>query len=164
MTLYFDEEGEASLPLSCEELAVKIVKTVLDDAGCPYEAQVNLLLTEDSEIHRMNVEFRNINRPTDVLSFPMIEYERPGAFDFLDSKEDCFDPETGELVLGDIVISKDRVISQAGEYGHSIKREFAFLITHSMLHLIGYDHINKDEQVIMEAKQRQIMNVLGIFR
>ena len=67
-------------------------------------------------------------------------------------------------MLGDIVISKDRVISQAGEYGHSIKREFAFLITHSMLHLIGYDHINKDEQVIMEAKQRQIMNVLGIFR
>ncbi len=164
MMLYFDEEGETSLPLSCEELAVKTAKTVLDDAGCPYEAQINLLLTGDSEIHRINMEFRNIDRPTDVLSFPMIEYERPGEFDFLETKEDCFDPETGELVLGDIVISKDRVISQAEEYGHSIQREFAFLIAHSMLHLIGYDHINRDEQVVMEEKQRQIMNVLGIFR
>lgn len=164
MTLYFDEEGETNLPLSCEELALKTAKAVLDDAGCPYETQVNLLLTGDFEIHKMNVEFRNIDHPTDVLSFPMIEYERPGEFDFLETREDCFDPETGELVLGDIVISKDRVISQAEEYGHSVKREFAFLIAHSMLHLIGYDHINRNERVVMEEKQRQIMNGLGILR
>lgn len=164
MTLYFEEEGEGSLSLPCEELAAKAAEAVLEDAGCPYEAQVNLLLTGDSEIHRMNLEFRAVDRPTDVLSFPMAEYERPGEFGFLETREDCFDPETGELVLGDIAVSKDRVLSQAEEYGHSVQREFAFLIVHSMLHLIGYDHINEEERVVMEEKQRQIMDTLGILR
>ena len=141
-----------------------MAEAVLDDAGCPYETQMNLLLTDDGEIHRMNREFRGIDRPTDVLSFPMIEYETPGEFDFLDDREDCFDPETGELVLGDIVISKTRVIRQATEYGHSIKREFAFLIAHSMLHLIGYDHMTDDERVVMEDRQRQALSALGILR
>lgn len=164
MTLYFEEEGDEGLSLPCEKLAAKVAEAVLDDAGCPYEAQVNLLLTGDAEIHRMNLEFRKIDRPTDVLSFPMIEYEIPGEFDFLDSREDCFDPESGELVLGDIVVSKDRVIAQAEEYGHSVKREFAFLIAHSMLHLIGYDHMEEDEQAVMEEKQRRILSALEILR
>lgn len=164
MTLYFEEEGDERLSLPCEKLAEETAEAVLDDAGCPYEAQVNLLLTEDTEIHRMNLEFRGIDRPTDVLSFPMIEYEAPGEFDFLENREDCFDPETGELVLGDIVISKDRVLAQAEEYGHSVKREFAFLIAHSMLHLIGYDHMEEDERAAMEEKQRQILGALGILR
>ncbi len=164
MTLYFEEEGKEELALSCEELAKEVAEAVLDDAGCPYETQMNLLLTDDGEIHRMNREFRGIDRPTDVLSFPMIEYETPGKFDFLDDREDCFDPETGELVLGDIVISKTRVIWQATEYGHSIKREFAFLIAHSMLHLIGYDHMTDDERVVMEDRQRQVLSALGILR
>ena len=80
---------------------------------------------------------QGIDRPTDVLSFPMVEYEEAGQFDFLEDQYDCFHPETGELLLGDIVISKDRVIAQAEEYGHEIKREYAFLIAHSMLHLFG---------------------------
>ena len=164
MTLYFEEEGKEELALSCVELAKEVAEAVLDDAGCPYETQMNLLLTDDGEIHRMNREFRGIDRPTDVLSFPMIEYETPGEFDFLDDREDCFDPETGELVLGDIVISKTRVIRQATEYGHSIKREFAFLIAHSMLHLIGYDHMTDDERVVMEDRQRQALSALGILR
>lgn len=164
MTLYFEEEGEERLSLPCEELAAEAAKAVLADAGCPYEAQVNLLVTGDSEIHEMNRRFREIDRPTDVLSFPMVEYGIPADFDFLETRKDCFDPETGELVLGDIVISRDRVISQAEEYGHSKKREFAFLIVHSMLHLIGYDHIEEDERIVMEEKQRQLMDRLGIFR
>ena len=164
MTLYFEEEGKEELALPGEELAKKVAETVLEDAGCPYEAQVNLLLTDDTEIHKMNLEFRGIDRPTDVLSFPMIEYETPGTFDFLEDREDCFDPETGDLVLGDIAISKSRVIRQAEEYGHSVKREFAFLIAHSMLHLIGYDHMTDDERVVMEDRQRQALNTLGILR
>lgn len=164
MTLYFEEEGKSALPLSCEELAREVAEAVLEDADCPYDAEVNLVLTTDPEIQKINLEFRNIDRPTDVLSFPMIDYALPGTFDFLEDRVDCFHPETGELILGDIVISKDRVISQAKEYGHTIKREYAFLIAHSMLHLIGYDHIDEDERNRMEDRQRRILEGLGICR
>ena len=102
MTLYFEEEGDVKLPLECETLAKRVVEEALDYVGCPYEAEVNLLLTENAQIHEMNKEFRGIDRATDVLSFPMIDYPEPGTFDFLEEQEDCFDPESGELTLGDI--------------------------------------------------------------
>ena len=152
------------LPLPCEELAGKVIEAALDYVGCPYEAQVNLLLTTNEQIHEMNRQFRGIDRPTDVLSFPMVEYAEPGDFDFLEDREDCFDPESGELVLGDIVISKEKVISQAEEYGHSPLREYAFLIAHSMLHLLGYDHMEEQERLVMEKKQNEILERLGISR
>jgi probable rRNA maturation factor len=89
----------------------------------------------------------------------------PGDFDKLEETcEDCFHPETGELILGDIVISVERAIKQAEEYGHSVIREFAFLTAHSMLHLMGYDHMEEDERGIMEAKQDEIMEILQISR
>lgn len=164
MTLYFEEEGVLTLDLPCEELAKEVAEAVLEEECCPYEAEINLLLTEDEQIHQMNLEFRGIDRPTDVLSFPMIDYELPGEFAFLEEREDCFNPESGELVLGDIVISKNKVLQQAEEYGHSIKREFAFLIAHSMLHLIGYDHIEEGERILMEEEQKKILAGLGISR
>lgn len=164
MTLYFEEEGDLILPLKCREIAKKVIASALDAVGCPYEAQLSLLLTMNIQIQEMNTKFREIERPTDVLSFPMIEYPAAGQFDFLEERDDCFDPETGELSLGDIVISKEKVIAQAEEYGHSILREFAFLIVHSILHLTGYDHIDEDERRIMEAKQDEIMDVLNIIR
>lgn len=164
MTVYYEEEGELTLPFECEEFAKKAAETALDELGCPYEAEVNLLLTMNEEIRQMNREFREIDRATDVLSFPMIEYETPGEFAFLEEYDDCFHPETGELVLGDIVISKEKVLSQAEEYGHTPKREFAFLIVHSVLHLSGYDHMEDEERFQMEALQRQIMERLNILR
>ena len=94
------------LPLECEALAKKSSRRSPGLCRAPYEAEVNLLLTENAQIHEMNKEFRGIDRATDVLSFPMIDYPEPGTFDFLEEQEDCFDPESGELTLGDIVISK----------------------------------------------------------
>lgn len=164
MTLFFEEEGELELDLPCKELAEKVINAALDYVDCPYETEVNLLLTMDDEIQEMNKNFRSIDRPTDVLSFPMIDYEEAGNFDFLEDVMDAFHPESGELMLGDIVISKEKVISQAEEYGHSIEREYAFLIAHSMLHLFGYDHMEDDERIIMEQKQREILEVLEIVR
>lgn len=164
MTLYFEEEGSLELSLDCQVLAREVVEASLDYAGCPYEAQVNLLLTMNEDIHRMNLEFRGIDRPTDVLSFPMIDYEIPGEFEFLEERYDCFEPETGELLLGDIVISKEKVISQAEEFGHSQKREFAFLIAHSVLHLCGYDHMEDEERLVMEHMQSEILKKLNILR
>lgn len=164
MSLYFEEEGAVKLPLPCEELAGKVIEAALDYVGCPYEAQVNLLLTTNEQIHEMNRQFRGIDRPTDVLSFPMLEYAEPGDFDFLEEREDCFDPESGELVLGDIVISKEKVLEQAKAFGHSAEREYAFLIAHSVLHLTGYDHIEEQERLVMEQKQRDILEQLQILR
>ena len=164
MTLLFEEEGDLTLPLSCEELASKVILASLDYVECPFDAEVNLLLTMNEEIHQMNMEFRQIDRPTDVLSFPMVDYEEAGNFDFLEEADEYFHPESGELMLGDIVISKEKVISQAEEYGHSIEREYAFLIAHSMLHLFGFDHIEEEERIEMEAKQKAILEELKILR
>lgn len=164
MTLLFEEEGNLTLPLACESLAARVVEAALNYVNCPYEAEVNLLLTMNDEIHEMNQHFRGIDRATDVLSFPMIDYMEAGNFDFLEEAMEYFDPETGELVLGDIVISKEKVISQAKEYGHSIEREYAFLIAHSMLHLFGYDHMEEAERITMEEKQKEILEQLQILR
>ena len=164
MTLFFEEEGDLKLPLECETLAKKVIDAAIDYVDCPYEAEVNLLLTMNEEIHEMNRNFREIDRATDVLSFPMVDYEEAGNFDFLKNATEYFNPETGELMLGDIVISKEKVISQAEEYGHSVEREYAFLIAHSMLHLFGYDHMEEAERVVMEEKQKEILEQLQILR
>ena len=164
MRIYFEEEGELTLPLSYVELADKVAEAVLDSEGCPYESQIELLLTMNEEIRSINQEFRGIDRPTDVLSFPMIDYEEPAVFDFLEEDDSYFDLDTGELILGNIVISKEKIVEQAEEFGHSITREYAFLIAHSMLHLLGYDHIEDEERLIMEEKQRNVLDSLGISR
>lgn len=165
MTIVFENEyGEIS-DIEPEELAERVIAGALDYMDCPYETRIGLLLTGDEEIHKINLEHRNIDRSTDVLSFPMVEYDMPGDFSILEeSGDDCFDPDSGELVLGDIVLSMDKVIGQAREYGHSIKREYAFLITHSMLHLMGYDHMTEDEAREMERLQEEILNELNILR
>ena len=112
----------------------------------------------------MNRQFRGIDAPTDVLSFPMIPFETPADYQILDQDESFFDLDTEELLLGDIMISAERVISQAEDYGHSIKREFCFLVAHSMLHLLGYDHMVPEEAAIMEQKQEAALEKLGITR
>lgn len=165
MTIDFENESTKELELELYEIAEEVISFTLDYMNCPYEAQVSLLITDNEEIHRINLEQRQIDRPTDVLSFPMVEYEIPGDFDFLeDAGDEYFEPDTGELMLGDIVISADKVIEQAEEYGHSIKREYAFLITHSMLHLMGFDHMTEEEAAQMEQLQREILDELQITR
>ena len=141
MRIYLENEGDLELDLNYQEVAQRVGDAVLDYEQCPYESEVELLLTMDEEIREMNREFRDIDRATDVLSFPMIAYESPADFAFLEEDESCFDPDTGELMLGNIVISKQKVVEQAEEYGHTVEREYAFLIAHSMLHLLGYDHM-----------------------
>lgn len=164
MTLYFEEEGSLKLPLECEQIARQIIPSAFDYLGCPYEIELNLLLTMNDQICELNSQFRGIDRPTDVLSFPLVDYENPGDFTFLEHAEEYFNPESGELCIGDIVISKERVLAQAEEYGHSILREYAFLIVHSVLHLAGYDHIDDSDRVEMERLQNEIMKKLNILR
>lgn len=165
MTFYVESETDKTLPFEAEEVAGKVIVEALDLENCPYEVSVNVLLTDDQGIHAMNKQYRGIDRPTDVLSFPNVDYENPSDFTGMeDTAEDYFDPESGELCLGDIVISVDKVYAQAEEYGHTPRREYAFLIAHSMLHLLGYDHMEPDEAAVMEQKQEEILNRLGITR
>lgn len=164
MTLQIDYETDREIGIEYEELAKKVVQKVLDMEGCPYDAQVNLVLTDNEEIQRVNTEFREIAAPTDVLSFPMIPFETPADYTIVEEDESYFDLDTDELLLGDIMISVDKVFAQAEEYGHSVTREFCFLVAHSMLHLLGYDHMTPDEAVVMENKQRTALDELGITR
>lgn len=164
MTIIFEEEYNKELGINYKEVADRVINAALDYEKCPYEAEISLTLTDNESIHEINKEFREIDRPTDVLSFPMVDYEEAGDFDFLESADEYFNPETGELMLGDIVISLDKVEEQAEAYGHSVLREYAFLIAHSMLHLMGYDHMEEDEATIMEKKQNEILELLGIGR
>ncbi len=165
MNLYMENETEREFPFSAEETARLVCEAVLEAEGCPYEAQVNILLTDNRGIREVNREYRGMDRETDVLSFPNVDFEEEGVFTIdEDSEADYFDPETGELVLGDIMISVDRVYGQAQEYGHSVRREFAFLVAHSMLHLCGYDHMEEEERARMERRQEEILTELGITR
>lgn len=164
MTIDFENEQEQCFDFDFEEIAALVADAVLDQEQCPYEAQISLVLTDDEQIHATNREFRQIDRPTDVLSFPMVDFPSPADYSILEEDDSLFHPETGELLLGDIMISIPRVIAQAEEYGHSTKREYAFLIAHSMLHLLGYDHMKEDERKVMEEKQKQVLQQLHIER
>ncbi len=165
MTVTLERESDIPLPFSEQEVAEAVISETLDYEDCPYEVQVNIILTSNEEIHQINLEQRGVDAPTDVLSFPMIEYAYPSDFTVLEADSmDNFDPDTGELLLGDIVISVDKVIEQAEKYGHDVKREYAFLIAHSMLHLFGYDHMDELERESMELRQDEILNRLNITR
>ena len=119
-----------------------------------------MTICTNEQIHEINLEQRDIDAPTDVLSFPMLYFDENG--DILDSD---YDMDGDFVILGDIVISKDRAKEQAEEFGHSFKREMAFLTVHSMLHLLGYDHVDsEEEEKVMFGKQEEILNLLGITR
>lgn len=164
VSIDYECETEEGLDLPCEELAKMVAEKVLDLEGCPWDARISLILTDEEGIRQVNKEFRDKDAATDVLSFPMIPFLSPSDFAILEEDPTCFDLDTGELLLGDIMISVPRAEAQAREYGHSIKREFCFLVAHSMLHLLGYDHMVLEERTVMEKKQKDALEELGIVR
>ena len=128
--------------------------TVLDNQGFSHLAEVVVTFVDDAEIKKLNNEFRSIDKSTDVLSFPLGE---DGEYDL--------NPETGAYSLGDVVISVEHAVAQSEEYGHSFERELAYLTVHSMLHLLGFDHVNGgDEAALMRKTEEEVMTVLGLTR
>lgn len=165
MSSYVENEAGTEFGFDIKEIMDAVMEEVLEEEGCPYEAQVNLLITDDEGIRDFNMRLREVDAPTDVLSFPMISFEREGDFSVAERNEaDYFDPDSGELLLGDIIISAEKVREQADKYGHSQKRELAFLIAHSMFHLCGYDHMTEEEARVMEQKQEKALKAIGITR
>ena len=157
MSIILENEYQEPIDIPYEKIAKEVVEAVIDYVSCPFECEVNLLLVDNAAIHQINKEQRNIDRPTDVLSFPMAEYSSPADFTGMEDDPMLFDPENGEFLLGDIVVSMDKVKEQAESYGHSREREYAFLIAHSMLHLFGFDHMEEEERKDMEEKQEEIL-------
>ena len=138
----------------------RTIRTALAAEGLTAPCEVDVLLTDDDGIHEINRTMRDVDRPTDVLSFPEFELT-PGQ---LPGPEDA-DPGTGLIPLGDMVLSMERVAAQAREYGHSKRRELSYLVTHSVLHLLGYDHLDEGPmKAQMRAREEAIMALLGLER
>ena len=136
------------------------VRAALDCEGVSLPCEVDVLVTDDAGIHTINREQRGVDAPTDVLSFPALELRSGEKPD-----EDDADPCTGLVPLGDMVLSYERVAAQAKEYGHSRGRELAYLVTHSVLHLLGYDHLDEGEQkALMRAHEETVMDKLELGR
>ncbi len=145
--IYFDVLTEP-IPKLYETLMKRVIRKTVSNEYPNHKFEVNVTICDDEEIRVINKEHRNIDKPTDVLSFPFLDFETPETL----------------TLLGDIIISRDTAYRQAKEYGHSAKREFCFLAAHSALHLLGYDHEDESEREEMEAKQREILDELGIKR
>ena len=162
-------EHEIILNTDLEELppeskaVIGYIKTALQEEGVTIGCEVDVLFTDDEGIHQINLEQRGVDRPTDVLSFPMFEFvpgEPPTEAD-----TDLVEPATGLLPLGDMVLNLDRVKAQAQEFGHSNERELAYLTVHSVLHLLGYDHVDEGEmQKQMRGREESILGTMGITR
>lgn len=138
-----------------ESILEDVVKCVLTEEKIKKNLDVYITLTNNETIRKINAEHRNIDKATDVLSFPMFSREEIDSLRVKDDTED---------ILGDIVVSIEKVREQAIEYGHSFKRELAYLVTHGMLHLLGYDHMIEEEKVVMRKREEEILNKLDIKR
>ena len=165
MTILLENETDMDIGIEYEPTARQVITAVLDYIQCPYECEVNILLTDNAGIQELNSRMRGIDAPTDVLSFPVVEFVRAGDFSLVEQEPaSYFNVNSGELLLGDIMISLDRLIEQARQYHHSVRREYAFLIAHSMLHLSGYDHVDEEERMEMEQMQEDILQSIGYTR
>ena len=155
MTLLIDNRTDFEITEEFEKLFNDVVKESLRYEEFDPECEVSLSIVSNDEIQEINKQFREIDAPTDVLSFPLLTFEDGEQADV---------NENNEIMLGDIIISIDKAKAQAEEYGHGLRRELAFLTAHSMLHLMGYDHMEEEEQKEMFKKQDDILNNLGITR
>ncbi len=161
MTLLLEEEVDIPFSFDYRKVAEDVIDKALEVEEFPYEVEVSLVLTDDAAIHELNQQFREMDRSTDVLSFPMMDYPAPGDFSLLDLSATS---ENDELIFRRYCDFCRSCFGAGKEYGHSRKREYAFLIAHSMLHLMGYDHMTPDEATLMEEKQSYILDLLHITR
>ncbi|MBO4996890.1 MAG: rRNA maturation RNase YbeY [Lachnospira sp.] len=164
MDIMIEYDTEVQLGFDYRKVIEDMVMEAVEVYACPYDYEVSVTLTGNERIHEVNRRFRNIDCATDVLSFPMLTFQKAGDFSNIDESEELFNPDTGNLMLGDIMVSVDKVEEQALQYGHSKKRELAFLIAHSMLHLMGFDHIKEEERKDMEKRQELLLQRKGYTR
>ncbi|OCB00462.1 rRNA maturation RNase YbeY [Clostridium beijerinckii] len=148
------------------ERLTEVIEFALKEEEVNMKCEISLLFVDNNEIKEINNETRGINRETDVLSFPMLEYENKKVFKdmYKDYKFSQSDFDGDELVLGDIVLSLEKALEQSKEFNHSYEREASYLVVHSVLHLLGYDHMEDDDKIIMRRREEDILNKLNIIR
>ena len=153
-------ETEVDCPDDVQQLLERVINAALEAEGVELPCEINVLLTDNEGIHQVNLDMRGVDRPTDVLSFPMFDLQ-PGD----KPREEDEDPDTGLVPLGDMCISLERAQAQAEEYGHSVQRELSYLAVHSVLHLLGYDHMDEGPmKKQMRQREEDILGTLGIVR
>lgn len=153
-------ETEVDCPDDVQQLLERVINAALEAEGVELPCEINVLLTDNEGIHQVNLDMRGVDRPTDVLSFPMFDLQ-PGD----KPAEEDEDPDTGLVPLGDMCISLERAQAQAEEYGHSVQRELSYLAVHSVLHLLGYDHMDEGPmKKQMRQREEDILGTLGIVR
>lgn len=141
------------------EIIQNVAKKTLEVEDFSMDVEISLTLTDNETIKQINLDYRNIDAATDVISFPQIDWMTENV-----SPNEYVNPAEGDILLGDIIISTQRLTEQAAEYGHSLERECGFLVAHSMLHLLGYDHMVSEEEQEMFERQEMILKVLGLER
>ena len=154
-----NEQDKETLTPEIGQAIRDVCESTLKSEECDFDAQISITLTDNETIREINKSNRSIDKATDVLSFPLLEFDDDGVAD------GEYETDGGYVMLGDIVISMERAMEQAREYGHSFIREVAFLTAHSMLHLLGYDHVDDEEgERVMNEKQESVLTALGITR
>lgn len=157
--ILFDSEVEVPADLAAH--LESVITAALTAEGVDVPCEISVLITDDQGIHEINLDQRGIDRPTDVLSFPMFQLQAG----IPPTQQEYLDPATGLMPLGDMVLSLDRAREQAQEFGHSLQREVSYLTVHSVLHLLGYDHLDEgEEKARMRQREEQILAQLGILR
>lgn len=157
INLSFDHRTVFSVPVT--QIIRRCIQATLEAEKVPVSCEINVLVTDDKGIHVINKASRNVDRPTDVLSFPMFQLT-PGQLP--QDWTDYLDPGTGLCPLGDMAISLERAKAQAREFGHSVRREVGYLTIHSMLHLLGYDHMDEGPQKAqMRAREEAVASTIG---
>lgn len=143
-----------------------VINFALKEEEVSIDCEISMLFVDNEEIRSINNETREIDRSTDVLSFPMLDYENKKVFKeiYKDNNFDATFMDGEELVLGDIVLSLERTLEQSKEYNHSFEREACYLVVHSVLHLLGYDHMEDEDKKIMRKREEEILGKLDITR
>ncbi|MGI6705279.1 MAG: rRNA maturation RNase YbeY [Clostridia bacterium] len=169
MTIIIDNwQNKVEVTKEMEALLKGLIQKTLELEGEHAPMEIGIILADNEQIRELNRKHRGIDRETDVLSFPMIEYE-----DYCDSEVEQFrleemetemDHDSQEILLGDIVISLEKALQQAEEYGHEIEREIGFLTVHGMLHLLGYDHMEKEDEKIMRQREEEVLHSFHLIR
>lgn len=159
MELIFENEQEIiDITADVEQLVKSVVNKTLESECFTNDCIVSVTIVDNEQIHSLNKEFRNIDRPTDVLSFPVLEFE-DGKI--IQNSGDYFE---GKLILGDVILSAEKALEQSKDFGHSFMRETGFLVCHSILHLLGYDHETEEERIVMRHKEESVMQLLNLTR
>ncbi|HQD51035.1 MAG TPA: rRNA maturation RNase YbeY [Defluviitaleaceae bacterium] len=162
------ESNDFQLNGNLKSIIKEVIIQALEEEGYPLSVEVSVTFVDNESIRKLNKEYRNIDKETDVLSFPLLEFEESDEEKdvkiLLDDLDAYKNPESGDIMLGDIIISYEKAKEQAEEYGHSLEREIGFLVAHSMFHLMGYDHMTKEEEEIMCKKQEKVLESIGLTR